>query len=191
MQTSSFNLHRLTPPGAPFSGRTVTRFTYTNDHHNRLCAFKKDGFGFNGKMVDENMIVLRERIRKMEAEMDGGGDDWLPNNWMEWEKRYVYSGGYHSDVYEMVALLQRFLMESRPAVGLGLVAVMAVSGSAVAVAVLWWLRLVRRQDWTGLDRTGLDWTGQESRTGQDGTGQDRTNVCFVFGMPRTGLDWQN
>ncbi|KAJ9564332.1 hypothetical protein OSB04_000298 [Centaurea solstitialis] len=53
------------------------------------------------------------------------------------------------------------------------------------------MRLVRRQDWTGLNRTKLDSTGQtreSDRAGRDGTGQDRINVCFVFGMPRTGLN---
>ncbi|KAI3733872.1 hypothetical protein L6452_13330 [Arctium lappa] len=133
MQTSFFH-HRLTPPGAhPFSGRRP----FIHDHKlPETMSFKKD-HGFNGKMVDENMIVLRERIRKMKAEMDG--DDWLPDDWMGWEKRYTYSGGYYSDVYEMIALLQRFLMESRPSVGLGLVAVLAISGSTSAAMVLRWL----------------------------------------------------
>lgn len=104
-------------------------------------AFKKDGY--NGKTVDENMIVLRERIRKLKAEMEmesgGGGGDRLPDNWMEWEKKYTYSGGYHSDIYEGIAMLQRFLMETRPSVALGLVAGLAFSGSTVAMEVLWWL----------------------------------------------------
>ncbi|KAJ0581782.1 putative P-type H(+)-exporting transporter [Helianthus annuus] len=40
-------------------------------------------------MVVENMIVLRERIRKMKID---GDEDRLPDNWMELEKTYTYSG---------------------------------------------------------------------------------------------------
>ncbi|KAK9060040.1 hypothetical protein SSX86_020744 [Deinandra increscens subsp. villosa] len=142
--TSSSFFHPLAPPpGAPFSGKLrhpKSPFLNHNQNQNRVTtmAFKKEGSG--GKMVDENMIVLRERIRKVKAEMEcGGGDDWLPENWMQWEKTYVYSGGYYSDIFEAVAFLQRFLMDSRPSVALGLVAVFAVGGSTAAMAVLWCL----------------------------------------------------
>ncbi|KAL7588908.1 hypothetical protein Lser_V15G37199 [Lactuca serriola] len=143
MQTSSF-FNPLPLPGAYFSGELRQSKGTVINHHNRLIitmAFKKDGY--NGKTVDENMIVLRERIRKLKAEMEmesgGGGGDPLPDNWMEWEKKYTYSGGYHSDIYEGIAMLQRFLMETRPSVALGLVAGLAFSGSTVAMEVLWWL----------------------------------------------------
>ncbi|XP_071687227.1 uncharacterized protein [Rutidosis leptorrhynchoides] len=95
-------------------------------------AFKKDG-----QMVDENMIVLRERIRKIEAETEC--DNQYPDNWMEWEKTYVYNGGYHSDVYEAVAFLQRFFMDNRPSVVLGLVVFFALGGSIGMITVLQWL----------------------------------------------------
>ncbi|KAI3817258.1 hypothetical protein L1987_11047 [Smallanthus sonchifolius] len=134
MQSSSF-FHPLTPPGVPFSGRLRhDRSGFANVHKTVVTMFKKDGS--SGKMVDENMIVLRERIRKMKCD---GDDDWLPDNWMEWEKTYTYSGRYHSDVYKAVAVLQRFLMESRPSVALGLVALFAVGGGVAGVTVLRWL----------------------------------------------------
>ncbi|KAK9060039.1 hypothetical protein SSX86_020743 [Deinandra increscens subsp. villosa] len=131
--SSFFQFHPLKPPGAPSSGTLRRPKTSSLSGHNRpaTMAFKKDGSG--GKMVDENMIVLRERIRKVKDEMDS---DRLPDNWMGWEKTYVYSGGYHSDIYEAVAFLQRFLMESRPGVAVGLVVVLAVGGSTAAVTVL-------------------------------------------------------
>ncbi|GKD41420.1 hypothetical protein Tco_1261627, partial [Tanacetum coccineum] len=94
----------------------------------------------SGKMVDENMIVLRERIRKVKEEIEyDNGDNGLPNNWTKWEKTYVCSGGYHSDVYEAVAFIQRFLMECRPSVALGMVAELAFCGSTTTVMVLQWL----------------------------------------------------
>ncbi|KAI3779057.1 hypothetical protein L2E82_08512 [Cichorium intybus] len=138
MQTSSF-FHRLTPTGACFSGGFPQSKSVLVNHRSLLTtmAFKNDRP--SGKTVDENMIVLRERIRKLKAEMEYGGGEQLPDNWMEWEKTYTYSGGYHSDIFEGIALLQRFLMETRPSVALGLVAGLAFSGSTVAMEVLWWL----------------------------------------------------
>ncbi|KAI3816556.1 hypothetical protein L1987_16258 [Smallanthus sonchifolius] len=136
MQTCSF-FHPLTPPGAPFCGKLQQpNRAFVNDHNRpATMAFKKDG---SGKMVDENMITLRERIRKMKAEMEtnDGADQRLPDDWMQWEKTYIYSGCYHSDVYEVVAFLQRFLMDIRPSVALGLVALFIVGGSTMAVMVL-------------------------------------------------------
>ncbi|KAJ0900379.1 hypothetical protein HanPSC8_Chr08g0313131 [Helianthus annuus] len=129
MQTSSI-IHPLTPPGIPFSGRLRQPKSQVT------MAFKKDGS--SGKMVDDNMIVLRERIRKMKID-DGDNKVRLPDNWMQWEKTYTYSGGYHSDVYEAMAVLQRFLMETRPSVALGLVVIVAFGGCVSAVTVLQWL----------------------------------------------------
>ncbi|KAJ9554136.1 hypothetical protein OSB04_018181 [Centaurea solstitialis] len=133
MHTSSI-FHPLPPTGAPFSGGFRHSERAFANHRNRLTttAFKKDG-----NMVDQNMIVLRQRIRKLKADQSMGTDS-MPDNWMEWEKTYVYSGGYHSDIYEAVALLQRFLMESRPSVVLALVAVCGLGTSTVAMAVFRW-----------------------------------------------------
>ncbi|KAM0015135.1 hypothetical protein Hdeb2414_s0033g00722521 [Helianthus debilis subsp. tardiflorus] len=130
MQTSSI-IHPLTPPGIPFSGRLRQPKSQVT------TALKKDGS--SGKMVDDNMIVLRERIRKMKID-DGDNKVRLPDNWMQWEKKtYTYSGGYHSHVYEAIAVLQRFLMETRPSVALGLVVIVAFGGCVSAVTVLQWL----------------------------------------------------
>ncbi|KAI9088622.1 hypothetical protein K1719_029736 [Acacia pycnantha] len=68
---------------------------------------------YDGKLVDENMIVLRLRIREIQMEktkmMNGGG------NWrmMEWERRY-WQQNYASDVCQAVGMLQNLLMETRP-----------------------------------------------------------------------------
>ncbi|MFS7993121.1 hypothetical protein Hanom_Chr12g01090341 [Helianthus anomalus] len=138
MQTSSL-FHPLTSTGASFSGNLRHRGHMLRNDHNRLAtrllAYKEDGS--EGKMVDENMIVLRERIRKMKEEMEhNSGGDRLPANWMQWEKTYFYSGDYHSHIYEVIALLQRFLMDCRPSVVLGLVVLFAVGGSTATVLVL-------------------------------------------------------
>nr|GEV93038.1 putative reverse transcriptase domain, ribonuclease H-like domain, aspartic peptidase domain protein [Tanacetum cinerariifolium] len=87
--------------------------------------------------IVDALIALRERIQKVKEETEyDNGDNGLPNNWTEWEKIYVYSGGNHSDVYEAIAFIQRFLMECRPSVALGMVAVLAFGGSTTAAMVL-------------------------------------------------------
>ncbi|KAI3696256.1 hypothetical protein L1987_79267 [Smallanthus sonchifolius] len=137
MQTSSF-FHPLKTPGSPFSGtlRHPNMALHGDRKQPATMAFKKDGSG--GKMVDENMIVLRERIGQLKAEMeyDGGSGDRLPDNWMQWERTYYYSGCYHSDVYEVVVFLQRFLVENGPSVAVGLVALFVIGGSTAAVTVM-------------------------------------------------------
>nr|GME05274.1 mediator of RNA polymerase II transcription subunit [Ipomoea batatas] len=85
-----------------------------NNHQDHRC-------GGRNKMVDENMIVLRLRIKEMKALEGDDGDRKAEMHWMGWEKEYVKH--YNEDVCEFVGLLQRFLMEKRPALGLGLMAV--------------------------------------------------------------------
>ncbi|MFS7951155.1 hypothetical protein Hanom_Chr07g00591641 [Helianthus anomalus] len=77
-----------------------------------------------------------KNIRKMKID---GDEDRLPNNWMELEKTYTYSGGYHSDVYEAITVLQRFLMETRPSMALGLVVIVAFGSCVAGAMVLQWL----------------------------------------------------
>ncbi|KAJ0865889.1 hypothetical protein HanRHA438_Chr12g0545621 [Helianthus annuus] len=136
MQTSSF-FHPLKTPGALFSGtlRQPSVAFLGGRKRPPTMALKKDGS--SGKMVDENMIVLRQRIRKVKAEIEyNSGGDRLPDNWMQWERTYFHSGCYDSDVYEVVAFLQQFLLESRPSVALGLAGLFVIGGSTAGVAVL-------------------------------------------------------
>ncbi|KAK9063697.1 hypothetical protein SSX86_017569 [Deinandra increscens subsp. villosa] len=139
MQTSSF-LHSFKTHGAPLSGklRQPKSYNFVTNHKTLVVkmVFKKDGS--SGKMVDENMIVLRERIRQMK-QVGGGDGDRLPDNWMKWEKAYTCSGCYYSDVYEAVAFLQRFLIESRPSVAVGLVVLFVFGGSMAGLTVVQWL----------------------------------------------------
>ncbi|KAM0019923.1 hypothetical protein Hdeb2414_s0025g00661381 [Helianthus debilis subsp. tardiflorus] len=138
MQTSSL-FHPLTSTGASFSGKLRHRGHMLCNDHNPLAtillAYKKDGSDSEG--WDENMIVLRERIRKMKEEMEhNSGDDRLPANWMQWEKTNFYSGDYRSHICDVITLLQQFLMDCSPSVVLGLVVLFAVGGSTAAVLVL-------------------------------------------------------
>ncbi|KAK4346761.1 hypothetical protein RND71_033100 [Anisodus tanguticus] len=72
------------------------------------------------KNVDENMIVLRMRIKELEA-----GKSEPSSNWMGWEKKYF--AHYNEDVCEVIGLLQMYLMETRPALALGMLALLCLS----------------------------------------------------------------
>ncbi|GLT28846.1 hypothetical protein SLA2020_037500 [Shorea laevis] len=74
---------------------------------------------YQGKLVDESMIELRMRIKEIMA------SEKLPKGWMEWEKRYFVQ--YNADVFVAVGLLQNFLMNVRPSMGLGMMALVMLS----------------------------------------------------------------
>ncbi|CAL5372558.1 unnamed protein product [Camellia sinensis] len=72
--------------------------------------------------VDEGMIVLRMRIRELKlSEMSHV----LPSDWMEWEKKYYEN--YNEDVCEAMGWLQSVLMNTRPSLAMGMVALVALS----------------------------------------------------------------
>lgn len=104
-------------PGCPLS-------SFTNLNHKLwlvVNARNKDG---RSNIVDENMIVLRMRIKEMNISSSEAGK--LPsNNWMEWEKKYF--SHYNDVVFEVVRLLQMYLMETRPALALGMLTLLSLS----------------------------------------------------------------
>ncbi|KAK2652372.1 hypothetical protein Ddye_012228 [Dipteronia dyeriana] len=82
------------------------------------------GGDYRGNIVDENMIVLRMRIQehKMLERRNR-----TPSNWMEWEKKYYENNGYNEDVCEALGFLQNYLINIRPALALGLIALVALT----------------------------------------------------------------
>lgn len=78
--------------------------------------------GYGGRLVDENMIVLRRRIHEKKM-VERNYEP--PEEWAEWEKTYYTC--YDSDVCKAVGLLQTLLMSARPSVGIGAVALVALS----------------------------------------------------------------
>ncbi|KAE8022026.1 hypothetical protein FH972_007866 [Carpinus fangiana] len=77
---------------------------------------------YGGRIVDENMILLRMRIRELKiSEMSQEP----PASWMEWEKKYYTQ--YDEDVCEAVGLLQSFLLSIRPSLALGMAALVVLS----------------------------------------------------------------
>ncbi|KXG32030.1 uncharacterized protein LOC8079043 [Sorghum bicolor] len=89
------------------------------------------GGGGGGRMVDEGMVVLRRRIHEMEAPERG----WEPpQEWAAWEKEWYAT--YDADVCHLLGVLQAFLVSSRPGVGVGLVAVLALAVPASAFVLV-------------------------------------------------------
>ncbi|KAK3024120.1 hypothetical protein RJ639_043579 [Escallonia herrerae] len=116
-------------PPHPFFGDISRRragfYRRRNHSGNSVLALKRDARDRDhdgSRAVDDNMIVLRQRIREMRTEE---ATDEAPADWMEWEKGYYSS--YNSDVCEAVGLLQYFLMETRPSLALGMVALVIIS----------------------------------------------------------------
>lgn len=77
---------------------------------------------FGGRLVDESMIVLRKRIHEMNM-IEKNYEP--PSDWMDWEKRYYTS--YDSIICEAMGFLQTQLMNTRPGLALGLMALVAMS----------------------------------------------------------------
>lgn len=90
--------------------------------------------GDQGKMVEEGMIVLRKRIH--ETKMFEKNYE-PPSEWMEWEKQYYSS--YDSMICDVMGLLQSWLMESRPSMVLGAVALIIVSLSTTSALAIYHL----------------------------------------------------
>ncbi|KAL8472676.1 hypothetical protein ACS0TY_029120 [Phlomoides rotata] len=83
----------------------------------------------DGSEVDENMIVLRMRIKKIKVleSGGGGGEGAAPpsSDWSEWEKK-VFTH-YHEGVFDYMEMLQGCLMNTRPSVALGMMTLIAMS----------------------------------------------------------------
>lgn len=86
---------------------------------------------FGGRTVDESMIVLRKRIHEMNM-IERNYEP--PSDWMEWEKRYYTS--YDSIICDAMGVLQTHLMNTRPSVALGVIALVAVSVPTSTAVVL-------------------------------------------------------
>ncbi|GFQ06893.1 hypothetical protein PHJA_002833300 [Phtheirospermum japonicum] len=77
---------------------------------------------FNGRLVDESLIVLRKRMH--EVKMSESNYE-APMEWMDWEKQFYAS--YDSTICDAMGHLQTCLMETRPGLALGMVALIAIS----------------------------------------------------------------
>lgn len=87
-----------------------------------------------GRLVDEDMATLRRRIREARAKSSSEEDDTfdadvdasagipLPTEWTELERRH--HGSYVAGVRSAVGLLEALLVNTRPGLGAGLLAML-------------------------------------------------------------------
>ncbi|KAJ9708352.1 hypothetical protein PVL29_000410 [Vitis rotundifolia] len=84
-----------------------------------------------GRLVDENLIVLRKRIHEMKM-VERNYEP--PEDWMEWEKHFYTS--YDAFICDAMGLLQSQLMNTRPSLVLGMLAVITLSVPTSAALIL-------------------------------------------------------
>ncbi|XP_057962231.1 uncharacterized protein LOC131153788 [Malania oleifera] len=105
------------------------------ERHAGVRASKEDGeFSYGGNLVDDNMIVLRKRIREMSMADRSYAP---PSDWMDWEKQYYKN--YNSDVCEAMGILQSMLMNTRPSLALGMFVLIALSLPTSAAVIVFCL----------------------------------------------------
>ncbi|KAE8730113.1 ABC-2 type transporter family protein isoform 1 [Hibiscus syriacus] len=121
METTSVFNNSIAAPSSlplplplPFSGKsTIFRKRVLGILASKRYAHSHD---FDGKLVDESMIVLRRRIHEMTTSEKNYEP---PRHWMDWEKEYKKEN-YDRDVCEAAGYLQSKLMETRPSLALGM-----------------------------------------------------------------------
>lgn len=87
-----------------------------------LASRRSDHQNHGGRLVDENLIVLRKRIHEMKM-VERNYEP--PEDWMEWEK-HLYTS-YDACICDAMGLLQTQLMNTRPSLVLGMLAIVTLS----------------------------------------------------------------
>lgn len=145
MQSTSLYSPPVLSP-RPFPGNSLRRKMGFNQFHRPtgtgtaiVYASNRDAYGhdYDGKVVDENMIILRKRIHEMRIEKTNHEPE-PPSHWMEWEKQYYVN--YDSRIREAVELLQSEVMNNtRPSLALGMVALIMLSVPTSMVVIMFHL----------------------------------------------------
>lgn len=120
---SSLYLH---PKRASSSSSSPRIFASRNEAHDQNYN--------SGRLVDESMIVLRKRIHEMKM-VEKNYEP--PSDWMDWEKRYYTS--YDSTICELMGFLQSQLMNTRPSLAFGMMALIILSVPTLSAVVLFHL----------------------------------------------------
>ncbi|XP_021858347.1 uncharacterized protein [Spinacia oleracea] len=102
--------------------------TRNNNNNNNITIVsslhRSNSYGsqYEGRLVDENMIVLRKRIHEMKM-VERNYEP--PNEWMGWEKQ-MYAQ-YDEYICKVLGVVQTQLMNARPSVALGALALLTLS----------------------------------------------------------------
>ncbi|XP_059639761.1 uncharacterized protein LOC132282156 [Cornus florida] len=121
---------RLFPPKSPCRRRLVPVTKKTI-----IASVRKSGHDYGGRPVDENMIILRMRIREAKMLEQGSSIRRLRIGWSG--RNATYYAHYNEDVCEAVGLLQSFFMDTRPCLAFGMAALsVTLSTSGVLFYVI-------------------------------------------------------
>ncbi|GLT26198.1 hypothetical protein SLA2020_012800 [Shorea laevis] len=116
----------------PFSTTVVSNRHKQRAISTKIFAAKKEAHDRDSgwRIVDESMIVHQKRIHEMKM-IERNYEP--PADWMDWEKR-VYTS-YDLMICEIMGVLQSQLMNTRPSVALGMMALIALS-LPISIAVV-------------------------------------------------------
>ncbi|EOY04037.1 Uncharacterized protein TCM_019294 [Theobroma cacao] len=106
-------------------------------HRGRLVfAAGRDSqqWNYSGQLVNESLTVLRKRIHDSKI-IERNYEP--PADWMEWEKQYYTS--YNEFICKIVGLLQSHLMNTKPSLALGALALVTMSLQVSMIMVLVYL----------------------------------------------------
>ncbi|CAO2825360.1 unnamed protein product [Amaranthus hypochondriacus] len=126
---STTNLSTIRNPlykSTPFNKNTKRFSKYDKIHRVNFTSAalrRSNSYGSQseGRIVDENMLVLRKRIHEMKM-VERNYEP--PKEWMEWEKQ-IYTQ-YDEYIVMVLGLIQAQLMETRPSVALGALALLTL-----------------------------------------------------------------
>ncbi|XAR52489.1 hypothetical protein NMG60_11020605 [Bertholletia excelsa] len=96
-----------------------------------ISAARNEAPDGSGRLVDESMVVLRKRIHEMKMTEN---DYEPPSHWFNWEKSCY--AAHDSIIYEAVGILQRRLMNTRPSLALGIMALVTMSVPTTVALIL-------------------------------------------------------
>ncbi|KAK6157612.1 hypothetical protein DH2020_011860 [Rehmannia glutinosa] len=119
--------------GNPITPRQYRLYIPVSDaRHVHAAKREAHNQNFSGRLVDENMIVLRKRIHEMKM-IEKNYEP--PMEWMDWEKQFYTS--YDSMICEAMGHLQSYLMETRPCLALGMIALIGLSVPTSTAVVMY------------------------------------------------------
>ncbi|XP_060215787.1 uncharacterized protein LOC132642759 [Lycium barbarum] len=119
---------------SPFSSKRRSSSRASRTITSAMGREPQDRNYYNGRIVDENLIVLRKRIHEMKM-IERNYEP--PVEWMEWEKS-LYTN-YDSNICHALGLLQSQLMDTRPSLVLGMAALIGLSVPTSTIVILFHL----------------------------------------------------
>ncbi|KAL3336844.1 hypothetical protein AABB24_029494 [Solanum stoloniferum] len=121
---------------SPFSSRQKSSTSSRNLRTTTLAMGREaqDRNYYNGRIVDENLIILRKRIHEMKM-IERNYEP--PSDWMNWEKS-IYAN-YDANICQALGLLQSQLMDTRPSLVLGMAALIGLSVPTSTIVILFHL----------------------------------------------------